>query len=220
MESISIEAKPAVLQQLANLGLPATKKLSLVIPWRSGGDPSVFHTINRLLEGVHGSEYVELRIDDEELPVVPESITCTALTNLLIYWPTSIDNMLVFIEKLPKLQVVTFHSLDASDIQADISVPKAEASAAITPLSTSLKALAINYDRERLLPDKAVAVARYMLIRIPTLVKLFAVQTPRESMLSFVAAYAPQHPHMGDVEMRLDNGENTANGWTYASAYL
>ncbi|KAJ2712820.1 hypothetical protein H4R19_002560 [Coemansia spiralis] len=220
MESISVEVEPAVLYQLANTGLPATKKLSLVIPWRSGGDPTVLHDINRLLEGVHENESVELRIDDEELPVVPESITCTALTSLSINWPTSIDNMLAFIEKLPKLQVLTFYSLDTSDIQADISVPEAEANATITPLSTSLKALAINYDRERLLPDKAVAVAKYMLLRLPTLVKLFAVQTPREPMLGFVAAYAPQHPHVGGVEMELDDGRNTATSWTCSRAYL
>ncbi|KAJ2698068.1 hypothetical protein H4R19_005620 [Coemansia spiralis] len=128
--------------------------------------------------------------------------------------------MLVFIEILPKLQALTFYSLDASDIKADISIPEAEANTTIAPLSTSLKALAINYERERFMPDRAVAVAKYMLLRIPTLVKLFAVQTPREQMQSFVAEYAPQHPHMGGVKIELDSGTNSANRWTYARAYL
>ncbi|KAJ2800303.1 hypothetical protein H4R21_003232, partial [Coemansia helicoidea] len=141
-------------------------------------------------------------IEDTELPVVPESITCTMLTHLQVSGPASVDTMLALIEKLPNLVCLEFHRLDVGDIQTDISIPKADDDAAVEPLHTSLRALALNYTRERHSLDAAVAVAKYVLLGIPTLTELCAARTPKSPVLSFVEAYAPRHLHLGGVKLK------------------
>ncbi|KAJ2688137.1 hypothetical protein H4R19_006587, partial [Coemansia spiralis] len=211
MESISIDIKSATFQQLADVVLPATKRLSLSISLGSDGDPSGLPTINRLLESAHGSESLELNINDDQLPVVPESITCTTLTHLLISGPTSVDTMLALIKRLPNLTGLRFHNLDLSDVQTDISVPEAGEDANVEPLSTSLRGLAINYDWEQHSPDMALAVAKYVLLKLPTMTKLLATQTPKDPVLEFVKAYAPRYPHLDGIKLRLYEGEESAN---------
>ncbi|KAJ2714375.1 hypothetical protein H4R19_001762 [Coemansia spiralis] len=207
MESIYIDVNPATFQQLADVVLPATRRLSLSISRSSGGDPSGLPAINSLLKSARGCESLELEIKDYQLPVVPESITCTALTRLLVSGPTSVDTMLAFIERMPKLRELTFDKLDLSDVQTDISIPEADEDANVEPLSTSLRVLAINYDRERHSPDMAVAVAKYVLLRIPTMTKLIAAQTPKDPVLEFVEAYTPRYPHLDGIVLRLHGDE-------------
>ncbi|KAJ2714547.1 hypothetical protein H4R19_001669 [Coemansia spiralis] len=207
MESIFIDMKSSTFQQLADVALPATKRLSLSVSWGSDGDPSGLPTINRLLKNARGSESLELNINDDQLSVVPESITCTGLTSLLVSGPTSVGTMIALIDKLPKLSGLTFYNLDLSDVQTDISVPEADEDANVEPLSTSLRVLAINYDMERHSPDIAVAVAKYILLRIPTMTELIAAQTPKDPVLAFVEAYAPRYPYLGGVELVLYEDE-------------
>ncbi|KAJ2799214.1 hypothetical protein H4R21_003629 [Coemansia helicoidea] len=199
----------AAYQAIADLKLPATKRLSIGIPKQSGGDPSWLPAINRILKNARGSELLQLTIKDEMLAVVPASITCTALTHLLVSAPTGVDTVLELIEKLPNLIKLTFYNLDFSDIQADMSIPEADGEAAVAPLRTSLKGLAIGHNREQHSLDTAVTVVRHMLLRIPTLAHLLAVQTPRSPVLSFVEAYAPCYPHMGGVKLELDDGRTS-----------
>ncbi|KAJ2711527.1 hypothetical protein H4R19_003205, partial [Coemansia spiralis] len=107
-------------------------------------------------------------IRDYGLPSVPESITCTALTHLLLSGPASVDAILAFIEKLPRLVELVFDSVDPSHMETDISIPEAGSSAIVEPLNTSLGALAINYIRGEHSPDTTLAVAKYLLLRIPS----------------------------------------------------
>ncbi|KAJ2774324.1 hypothetical protein IWQ57_000873 [Coemansia nantahalensis] len=143
--------------------------------------------------------------------MVPESITRTALTHLQVSAPTSVDAMLALIGGLPCLLGLTLFSLDLSDVQVDISVPDADEDVVVDPLHALLKGLAINYDRARNSPDMAVAVVKYMLLRIPSLAVLYAAQAPRDPVLNFVEAYAPRHPHLGSVDMMLYQDEHSAN---------
>ncbi|KAJ2715928.1 hypothetical protein H4R19_000929 [Coemansia spiralis] len=205
MVSISIEMKSATFQQLVDVVLPATKSLSLSVSRSSGGDPSGLPAINRLLESARGSESLELKIMDGQLELSPESITCTSLTRLLVSGPTSVDTMVAFIDRLPKLRELTFYKLDLSDVQTDTSVPEADEDANVEPLSTSLSVLAINYDVERHSPDTAVAVAKYILLRIPTMTELITAQTPKNPVVEFVKAYAPRYPHLNGIALRLYN---------------
>ncbi|KAJ2687696.1 hypothetical protein H4R19_006617 [Coemansia spiralis] len=207
MESILIGMRSTTFQQLADVALPATKRLALSVYHRSGGDPSGLPAINRLLASARGCESLELEIRDDELSVVPESITCTGLTRLSVSGPTSVDTMLALIKKLPKLTGLTFYDLDLRDVQTDISVPEADEDAIVEPLSTSLRGLAINYDRRRHSPDTGVAVAKYMLFRTPTMTRLIAVQIPNDPVLAFVEAYAPRYPHLSGIALRLYEDE-------------
>ncbi|KAJ2807342.1 hypothetical protein H4R21_000518 [Coemansia helicoidea] len=175
------------------------------------GDPSEFPAINCILESARGSEIVELHIKDRMLQVGPESITCTALTRLSVSAPTSVGTMLAIIGRLPNLVKLTFFDLCLRGIQADISIPDADADAAVEPLHKSLNGLAINYERRRLSPDMAVAVAKYVLLRIPSLTQLVAVQTPASPVVSFVEEYASCYPHLSSVQLKLNDSEGSEN---------
>ncbi|KAJ2803007.1 hypothetical protein H4R21_002197 [Coemansia helicoidea] len=208
MESISISMKPAAFQDIANVVLPASKRLTLGITFMSRGDPSGLPAINRLLESARGSEWLGLKIDDFMLQVAPESITCTALTHLMVSAPTGVDTMLAFFARLPNLVNLTLMDLDLSDIRADITAPSADEDAIVEPLHSSLKGLAINYDTVRHSPDTAVALAKYVLLGIPTLAELLAGQIPKSSMAGFVEEYASRYPHLSSVKTTFDADDN------------
>ncbi|KAJ2801683.1 hypothetical protein H4R21_002705, partial [Coemansia helicoidea] len=191
MESISIHTTSVAYRDIANLALPATKRLSLCISPKSRGDPAGLPAINRILESARGCEIVELDVHDRALAVAPESISCAALTHLQVRAPTGVDTVLALIERLPNLVRMAFYDLDLSGIQTDMSVPDADESTAVEPLHTSLASLAINYDTERHSPDTALGVVKYLLLRIPTLTELIAIQAPNSPVVGFVEAYAP-----------------------------
>ncbi|KAJ2794688.1 hypothetical protein H4R21_005410 [Coemansia helicoidea] len=106
MESISIDIVLAAYKDIEDVVLPETKHLSLRINSGYGGDMSGLSVINRIVEGAHGSETVEMTIEDIDY-LVPE-ITCTALTQLEVRAMACVDDMLVFIDRLPNLIELTF----------------------------------------------------------------------------------------------------------------
>ncbi|KAJ2807316.1 hypothetical protein H4R21_000530 [Coemansia helicoidea] len=203
MEVVSIHMKSTSYKDHADLVLPATKRLIIGISMDSCGDPSGLPAINRILENARGSESLELNIEDDMLAMVPESITCTALTHLQVWPTTSVDAMFATIRRLPYLAKLALYDLSMSEIQADISIPGADVDAAVEPLSPSLRSLTINYDKGRQSSDTAVAVKKHLLLRIPTLTELSSAQTPKSPLVRFVEEYAPRHPHLSGVELIL-----------------
>ncbi|KAJ2716988.1 hypothetical protein H4R19_000297 [Coemansia spiralis] len=201
MVSIAIELTLAAFQQQADVVLPATKSLSLKVSQWSGGNPGGFSVINRLVDNARRSGSVELMINDHTLAVHPESITCTALTRLVVAGPASIDTMLALIKQMPRLSELAFGSLTPGHIQTDISIPDADQAAAVEPLSTSLRVLEMAYDPEPVSSDLAVALAQCMLLRIPSLVKLHTSDTPKDLVLDFVDEYAEHYPRLEGVEL-------------------
>ncbi|KAJ2808464.1 hypothetical protein H4R21_000053, partial [Coemansia helicoidea] len=146
--------------------------------------------INRIVQNARGSESLELSINDRMLPVGPESITCTALTHLSVSGPTS----------------------------ADISIPEADVDAVVEPLHTSLNGLALNYNTRGQSPDMTVvvAVAKYVLLRIPSLTELLAAQVPKSPVASFVEEYASRYPRLSGVKLKLNESggsDNTRHGF-------
>ncbi|KAJ2806306.1 hypothetical protein H4R21_000926 [Coemansia helicoidea] len=192
------------IQDAASVAIPGTHSISLRITSDAPGDPSGLPAINNVLESARGCEAVGLAIEDSMLPVLPESITCTALTHLQVWPTTGVDTMLAFLERLPNLVKLTFYDLDLSDIQADMSIPDAHETGVAEPLHASLEGLAINFDIRRHPSDAAVAVAKYMLLRIPSLAQLHAAQTPKNPILGFAREYAPRYPHLNSIEMKLE----------------
>ncbi|KAJ2807770.1 hypothetical protein H4R21_000347 [Coemansia helicoidea] len=208
MELISIRMMSADFQNFGNLVLPAAKRLCLEMAVRSLSDPSGFPAVNRILEGAHATESLELSIGDFEMVVVPENITCSALTVLQIWGTASVDTMLALIEKLPNLVKLRGSNLDMSEIQSDISLPGADEGAALGPLSLSLKRLAISFFSGGHSPDTAVAVVKCFLCRIPTLTRLIAEKIPRSTVLGFVQEYAPRYPHLSNLKLNYDDDED------------
>ncbi|KAJ2806296.1 hypothetical protein H4R21_000927 [Coemansia helicoidea] len=207
MESIHIQLRSATYRDHANLVLPATKRLVIEIVGGSEGDTSGLPVINRILESARGSESLEMHINDRMLPVVPDSITCTALTQLNVAARTSVDTMLALIKKLPNLIGLAFFDLDLSDSQVDMSAPEADKDTVVEPLHMSLEYLVIKYDMRIHSPDTAVAVVKYMLVRIPTLFRLVSEMTPKSPVLDFVDKYAPRYPHLRGVDLVLRRGD-------------
>ncbi|KAJ2805116.1 hypothetical protein H4R21_001383 [Coemansia helicoidea] len=205
MESITLYMMSADYLDMASVVLPETKRLSLRVSSFFPGDPSAFPAINRILKNACGSEVLELKIEDEMLRVGPESITCTALTHLRVKAPTSVDAMLAIIRALPNLVELTLKDLDLSDIQVDVAITEADKGAAVEPLHSSLQSLNIDLSgsRRKQVSVRAVAVLKYMLLRIPTLARVYSAEIPKEPVLDFVGAYAPRYPRLSSVVLNL-----------------
>ncbi|KAJ2713014.1 hypothetical protein H4R19_002460 [Coemansia spiralis] len=202
MESISIEMKSVAFQQFAHVNLPKTKRLLLGTTRSSAGGPSGLAVIDRLLNSAHDSPSLELCIRDGSLPVTLETFTCRALTHLAILGPVSVDTMFAFIEQMPRLTELTLYNIALSGTQIDTLVPEADDDAIVELLSTSLRILSIKYSDEEYVSDTAVAVAKCALLRIPTLVELYAPQIQLHTLFAFVEAYKARHPHLGGVVMK------------------
>ncbi|KAJ1725096.1 hypothetical protein LPJ61_005672, partial [Coemansia biformis] len=159
---------------------------------------SGFAAVNRILESTRGSDEIGLDIADGDLHILPESITCTALTKLCVSGPTSMDTMLGFIQRLPNLAKLIVHKLVLDSAQSDLSIPDASNHTPLEPLDTRLSMLAINYDGNQHSPDTAVAVAKYMLLKVPTLTEFHTAQTPQQPVVDFVATFAQWYPHLSN----------------------
>ncbi|KAJ2807689.1 hypothetical protein H4R21_000381 [Coemansia helicoidea] len=217
MESITIVMSSAAYKNIANVRLPETKRLSLRIDDGSRHDPSGLPVINRIVEGAHGSEMLELIVDDNTLDVVPETITCTTLTHLQVSATTTEDTMLAFIERMPNLIELTFFNLNLGDARGDVSVPDANVDAVVEPIHTSLRVLHMDYNTWEPASDMGVALMKYLLLRIPTLTEMIAGSTPNGPVTSFVEAYAPRYPHLSSVKLKLGRDEYFShNGWGVA----
>ncbi|KAJ2713505.1 hypothetical protein H4R19_002216 [Coemansia spiralis] len=209
IEAIHISMNAAAYESIADVMLPTSKRLMLGVKSLSEDPSRGFAAINGLLKRVRRCEVVKLLVSDRTRPVPLENITCTTLMHLAISGPTSVDSMLSFIERMPNLAKLVFDRLDTHNIQSDVSIPGADENAVIEPLSTLLRLLAIDYHRDGYSPDMAVAVAKHVLLRIPTLAELLIAQTPKEPVLGFVEAYAPRYPRLRSVEFNICEGEAT-----------
>ncbi|KAJ1718513.1 hypothetical protein LPJ61_006588 [Coemansia biformis] len=97
------------------------------------------------------------------------------------------------------------------NVQTDISVPEADNHAPVEPYNTKLTGMAINYKKDKHLPDLAAAIAKHLLFKIPTLTKFFAHQTPVQLVHDFVETYSQYYPHLSSIEFRLRDDADSAN---------
>ncbi|KAJ2777745.1 hypothetical protein H4R18_004992 [Coemansia javaensis] len=209
MDWIRIETTGAVLQRVARMALPvASRRLEICISRDAGGGPTGLAAANRILERAHESKEAALRVYDPLLPVLPESITCTRLTELEIAHVTSADAMLGLIRKLPGLARLVVSRAELEGIQDRIAVPGPGDGSLAEPFDTGLRALCISsYDddsEDRYNRDAIVALAKYLLLKTPTLVAFESADTPRAPIEEFVREYSAQYPHLAGVEFELD----------------
>ncbi|KAJ1724103.1 hypothetical protein LPJ61_005774 [Coemansia biformis] len=117
--------------------------------------------------------------------------------------------MLGFIRRLPNLTGLSFYRLELGDVQSDITVPEASDHTPIEPYDTKIKGLAINYNREQHSADQAIAVAKHLLLRLPTLTRLMATQTPKQPVMDFAETFVQWYPHLDNVGFKLYEGEES-----------
>ncbi|KAJ1718685.1 hypothetical protein LPJ61_006513 [Coemansia biformis] len=220
MKKITIEMKLEHFQHYAAVRLPVANEIVLKVHPFSRGDPAGFVAINRMLDDAQGSNNVELDIKHRRMSMPPNSITSTAITRLLVAGPTSVDTMFGLIQQLPNLVGLIFHTLNMDSVQTDISVPEADDHATVEPYNTKLTGMAINYMKGNHSPDLAAAIAKHLLLKIPTLTKFFAHQTPVQLVHNFVETYSQQYPHLSSIEFGLRDDADSANSnWIMKKLY-
>ncbi|KAJ1727384.1 hypothetical protein LPJ61_004597 [Coemansia biformis] len=206
MRTIFIGMPLEAYQRIAHVALATAESIVLKVNYISQYSPSGFAAINRILESARGSDEVGLDITDSGSPILPEFITCTALTRLCITASTNVDTMLGFFQHLPNLTKLVVHNLMLDDIQSDLSIPDASSHTPVEPLDTKLNILAINYNKNQYSPDMAVAVAKYMLLKVPMLAQFNVAQIPRQPIVDFVETFAQWYPHLSNDWIKVYEG--------------
>ncbi|KAJ1723683.1 hypothetical protein LPJ61_005803, partial [Coemansia biformis] len=204
MDSITIDLKSSLFQSVAKLALPVAKRLKLVVDVTSDGDPSGLPFINRIIERANESDRLELDLAGRKLAVPPEIFTCTALTGLRVAGPTSVDAMFEFIRRLPNLVWLEFSQLTSGDILSDIAIPKANYHVPVEPFDTKLEDLQIRFGQSQSTPNMAIAVAKYLLLKLPALTILVARQIPMQPVVEFVDAHAEWYPNLHKIYLEID----------------
>ncbi|KAJ1724105.1 hypothetical protein LPJ61_005773, partial [Coemansia biformis] len=189
LESIEIVASTAMLEQVASIALPETRSLAIHIPSQARGGASALPNAKRILDRAGGCKKKELVVGDTSLQVPPEDIAGTGLTRLVVAAPTCVDSMFGFIDTHPDLDSLTLSNLALDEIVSDISIPESGARALMAPLDTRIRTLSFKIRRQLYSPDLAIPVAKYLLLRIPTLAEFFAPEIPRRPIVDFISEH-------------------------------
>ncbi|KAJ2785358.1 hypothetical protein H4R18_000569 [Coemansia javaensis] len=210
IEKLDIRATASMFLQMSEMLLPAARRLKIGIASGANGNPAVLAAANRILDSAQGSETVCLDVDDKSLPVFPSSITCAPLTELLIRADTGVDTVLQLIQEVPGLTSLKIHSLALSDTHTDLLVPGLHEAHLVAPLNTSVRKLRIFAKYEELELGLIVPLVKYLLLRIPELIKVTLREDPNGSLAQFVWAYAARYPHLKDIlfTFQEDNGRS------------
>ncbi|KAJ2784567.1 hypothetical protein H4R18_001032 [Coemansia javaensis] len=200
IDEIHIRAKMPVLHGLSKTPLPASRRLKIDIAKGSSDDSDALAAAQQILECAGESKELALYVSGEAPPVPPASITCTRLTELEIWSPMGVDAMLALIRKLPGLATMVLLGLALDNIQENIAVPKPENSRLAEPFDTRIKTLRIGTVNDEEDLGVLASVAKYLLLRIPTLAVARFSSLKRPVIAEFVRAYSTQYPHLANVD--------------------
>ncbi|KAJ2780273.1 hypothetical protein H4R18_003547 [Coemansia javaensis] len=204
MDKLSVTAHAPALLRMQDMPLPAARHIKIGV---LGDDASALSAANRILKRApEGAEKIKLGVCSRRLPAVPSTISCTRLTKLAVGAGMRVDELLELLQKLPDLVGLCLDSLLLGDngIQADISVPDPEGAALLEPLNTRVQSLHIDiHCCEESQKDVLVAVAKYLLLRIPTLASFVAWQVPGKPMAEFIRAYSGRYPHLAGIRLQV-----------------
>ncbi|KAJ2779032.1 hypothetical protein H4R18_004238 [Coemansia javaensis] len=115
--------------------------------------------------------------------------------------------MFVLIRKLPRLTHLGFKCVSMESIQADLSVPDSGDGCA-EPLDTRIQNMVIHINQNKPSWMNIVPVLKCLMLRIPTLVQLSAIQAPAKPVLDIVSAYAQQYPHLTSIKLVLNDSDD------------
>ncbi|KAJ2783900.1 hypothetical protein H4R18_001456 [Coemansia javaensis] len=184
---VRIACTAHALRTLASMPFTVTRHIELDAHALAGSPRDAFAHINRILDKAReGCTGVVLSVSDSSLPVLPESLTCTALTALRVLAPTGVATMIGLIQALPALVELAFGCIKFGPLGVSIPAPDGPAPA---PLSAGLRRLDLGSDIDEHLPDLIVPVVKYLLLAVPTLTRLALVDMPQQPMLEFIGEY-------------------------------
>ncbi|KAJ2776089.1 hypothetical protein H4R18_005860 [Coemansia javaensis] len=207
MEDVAIECPAPVLQAMSTTAFPATTgRLKLVIRGQNHRDAGVLTVANRFLAGARRAV---LDVQDQSLAVLPETIACTTLTRLVIKAPVGVDTMLALIARHTNLAMLGLWLVAFDGMQADLSLPEAPgAGCVVEPLRTRIQAISINVNQRSPLWTTVVPLAKFLLLKVPTLTWLGAIHVPEKPIVEFVAAHSQWYPHLAGVQLKLNDSDN------------
>ncbi|KAJ2780295.1 hypothetical protein H4R18_003531 [Coemansia javaensis] len=205
MDEIVIEATTPVLVQVAEMRLPTARRLDIVIKYEIGSSLATLDAASRILENARGCKEARLVVEDYLLPVLPEFATFTSLTELSILAETTVATMLELMQVLPGLAKLRVWSLTMDYILEDISVPEPDTGCLAEPFNTRIREIQIGTSPYESAPEMIVPVAKFLLLRIPTLARLHSIYIPRRPIEEFVDAYSKHYPHLLGINYSLSN---------------
>ncbi|KAJ2709346.1 hypothetical protein H4R19_004300 [Coemansia spiralis] len=197
MNKFQFEVPTEQFLTLDDMEIPQVKHIHISLAGRAVG-PETLVAVNRFLCRAHGSQKMRLDILPCVTGVRPEAITCTDLTILRMHIRVSADMVLEFIERLQRLQALVCSNVTTRGMQADVSVAPLDAHEPMEPLNTSLRSLAMapNVDRR---DYDTVALAKYLLVRLPSLKRFSTFRVSKQSVLDFAREYASLYPHLANI---------------------
>ncbi|KAJ1727005.1 hypothetical protein LPJ61_004821 [Coemansia biformis] len=199
MDDLYICGNTAMFGSIAEMSLPVVKQLVLQTVYNADDDTSVFRSINRIFVAARRSEERRLRISGDRLPFQLENIAFTGLTDLWTTAPTGVDEVFGCIRKLPLLTSLTIVNCTFGDIQTDITVPDSGEHEAIEPFKTRIQRLQLRMCRDSFVFDSAVMVVKYLLLRMPSVVRFATSDIPQQPIARFASKYSRQYPHLVNV---------------------
>ncbi|KAJ2710893.1 hypothetical protein H4R19_003518 [Coemansia spiralis] len=197
MDKLQIGAPAALFLTLDDMEIPQVKQIHITLTGRAV-DPDALVAVNRFLRRARGSRKNGLIIMPSLADVRPETITCTNLTSLGVHARVSADAVLAFIERLQHLQTLVCSDVTTRGMLVDVSVAPLDAHEPMEPLSTCLQSLAITPNLDCSVYD-TVAVAQYLLVRLPNMKRFSMVRVSKQTVLDFAREYTSLYPHLADA---------------------
>ncbi|KAJ2702255.1 hypothetical protein H4R19_005371, partial [Coemansia spiralis] len=140
---------------------------------------------------IHGSDAILL-----------ERITYTRLTHLEVFGFISVDVMIRLIHRLPHLVSLHFSCLNLENVQTDFSIPECAEHEPMAPLDTQIRYLYLQQMEDQYeLPELALSMLKYLLLRIPTLRSVTTELVPVEQTQAFIDEYVQWYPHLANIQL-------------------
>ncbi|KAJ2769798.1 hypothetical protein IWQ57_002950, partial [Coemansia nantahalensis] len=141
MESFKITSNATLLTTIAAKSLPTTQHLNVQVAKNPDNTPGAFAAINTIMSSMRPCKEVTLDIADEDLPMLPEDITFTGLTCLIIASPTSMRTIIELIQKLRRLEYLRIMDYTIDNIPPEVHVPAPDKPELLPPFNTNIETL-------------------------------------------------------------------------------
>ncbi|KAJ2714555.1 hypothetical protein H4R19_001663 [Coemansia spiralis] len=135
--------------------------------------------------------------------ITPELITYTGLTHLNFFVLMKADDVMGLIHKLPHLICLRVDWLTVADTQTDFSIPECAEHEPVPQLDTQIKRLMLLRLNRGELPELAVSILKYLLLRIPTLKFVTALFAREEPIQAFINEYVQWYPHLANIKFTM-----------------
>ncbi|KAJ2159197.1 hypothetical protein GGF46_003206 [Coemansia sp. RSA 552] len=205
MHSLIIRSSHNGFERIENLSLPEMDQLSLSLDdMNEGAGPRTLPLINRILVKAQATYASEIWLDDRHISFDPQAIDYEGLTRLRVAAPTNIETVITTINKFPRLTALTFRHLTAdTTVPAEIPVKDLADNTPLVlePFATSVERLYIEYRANQYPQQTLLAVAKYLLLRMPSLTDVLLRNLPESLFQPFIAAYKGAYPHLKHITM-------------------